>query len=60
MRTSFDRKAFGRERGRVLAARVSILENQVEGGRYEVHLEKRFPSQGDSRLERSQDGPSLG
>ena len=59
MRTSFDRKAFGGERHRVLAARVSILENQVEGGRHEVHLEKRFTSQGDSRLEISQEGPSL-
>ena len=66
MRTSSDRKTFGRERHRPLHVRhrslhvrLSTLENPVEGGRHEVHLGKRFRSQEDGRLENPREEPKL-
>ena len=60
MRTTFDQKAVDRECRRALSARLSLLENLVEEGRHEVHLGKRFGSQEDSGMGRSQEESELG
>ncbi len=60
MWASLDQKTFSQECSRVLSTCISPFKNPTEGGCHEVHFEKCFQSQGDSRLERPQKEPKLG